>query len=945
MRRLIGFGKVVGFIVANLVFAAVFARGSRWFGPPTAAANPADALGAVGSLVGLAVVGWMLLSTLLYMGAVASGVPALVRSVEWMTIGPVRKVVNHSVAGVLAASTLASAAAPAAASSAPEPVVYEMDLATSSWLDSGVETQRRSEGIQAARAEHTAQRFAESSAIASRLGEYLPQHMGPSAVGVVAAVEAADEAATVTVVDGDNTWVMSERHLETVLGRAPTAAELDVYWRAVVSTNADTVRSGDPNLIYPGEELTLPSVAEVLADPDAVGSIRFDLSSPDLGDDPDDDEGGETASSETDESTTTDEAATAAPGAVAQPDGEGADTSTSTPPTDVDGGSVGGGEDPFAGVVTDVDGGSVGGGEDPSAVSWAGDDEPVDPEWAESFGPGMEPPSDNGEIVWMEPTPPPESGDGSATKLAMFGVGGTAALGAAGALLFRRKGHGGGGGGVAPVVDGDELEVDLGAADRTDTRYLWAAGMALVGLSDPAPTPQAVTVGTERCWVVSPRAGDRTPRGFMASRPGLWEVPTSALVDRYEDVAAEALPGLVNVGVTVEGAAVAANVEDGLVVSLDGAKPHVDPIVAAIAERLASNGQTRVVWVGDGPPRGCEQMSVGSALDLFEGMPRPSHTSVVSRRRGIPQPLLVVAAVDLADRARSDLMSAVSSFGPDRGVAALVTWAAPEARPEFAWRVPEHGTVIVGSLPPIKVDGVKAAKVKASTVEDAAPLARVEVQVLGEPRLVVGGEAVTDMHPKAVEAAAWLSSHPRGGTADTLIDALWPDAPRHTNKKPQLHRMLSTLRGTVGEGALPKADRQRTQAGPWYRATLATDLDRFDAYQRAAAEAETETETAAHLANALGLVRGVPYGPDGWTWGVARITAAHQKIHDVAHEAADLATRLGLYDQADAAAEAGLRTDPVCSKCWERQIESAVSSGDPDRARRLADARKDTAFV
>ena len=1016
MRRLIGFGRVVAFVAVNLALAVVFARMWEVFGPPTAASDPVDALGGVVVLIGLVMVGWMLLSTVLYMGAVASGVPALIRSVEWMTIAPVRKIVNHSVAGVIAASALTSAAPAMASPATPEPQVYEMDITPRSWLDSGVEQQRRTEGIEAARVAHTAQRFAESAGVAARLAEYLPHHRGAAGavtvdVDVAASegAEEAEEATTVTVESGDNMWVLAERQLETVLGRAPTDQELHVYWLAVVSANAETVRSGDVSLIYPGEVLTMPSVSDVLADPDGVGALRLTVAGPDLDDDPDDDPGDEPEPEADEDVTTVPASADETAEAPIQAEAEAPETSAPVDGLDpVSADSEGVGADPFAGVVSDVAedvvdvaedvggvtaevgvgadpfggvvsdvaedvvdvaedvGGvtaEVGVGADPfggvvsdvaeptaeteGTVSWAGSDDPVDEQWAETFGSGSEPPPDEGEVVWMEATPPADEAGGFSTKAAMFGVGGTAALGAAGALFFRKKagsGGGGNGGGSVPPA-GDKEEVVLQSEDRVDERWRWAAGAALVGLSDPAPTPQAVTVGTERCWVVSPGSGDRTPRGFMASRPGLWEIPTSALVDRYEEVAAEALPGLVRLGTTEDGATVAANVEDALVVSMDGAKPHVQPIVAAVAERLAAQEEVRVVWIGEGAPRGCETLTVGQALDLLERIPRPAHTSVVTRRRGVSQPLVVVAAVDVVGPVRADLLASLASFGPDRGVAALVTWVAPEARPEFAWRVPDHGTLQVGSLSPIKVDGVKAAKMKTATVDDAAPPPGVEVQILGEPRLMVEGEEVTDVAPKTVEAAVWLATHRRGGSAETLIDAFWPDNPRHVNKKPHLHRIMSSLRSEVGETVLPKPDRQRSHDSSVYRASIPTDIDRFDLYVRSAGDAETETDRSAHLQHALGLVRGAPFGRDGLPWATAMITAAHQKVHNVAHDAAGLAIRLGLYKEADRAAEAGLRTDPVCSQCWDRQVEAANAAGDPDRARRLADARRDAVLV
>jgi hypothetical protein len=69
-----------------------------------------------------------------------------------------------------------------------------------------------------------------------------------------------DEAIEVIVVSGDNMWTLAESRLHDVMGRPPTDAETGPYWRRVVQANRDRIRSGDPDLIFPGEVLILPPV-------------------------------------------------------------------------------------------------------------------------------------------------------------------------------------------------------------------------------------------------------------------------------------------------------------------------------------------------------------------------------------------------------------------------------------------------------------------------------------------------------------------------------------------------------------------------------------------------------------------------------------------------------------------------------------------------------------
>jgi nucleoid-associated protein YgaU len=65
---------------------------------------------------------------------------------------------------------------------------------------------------------------------------------------------------TVVVLRGDHLWKISERHLNSLLGREATDDEVSPYWRQVIGANREGLRSGDPDLIYPGEVVTLPEV-------------------------------------------------------------------------------------------------------------------------------------------------------------------------------------------------------------------------------------------------------------------------------------------------------------------------------------------------------------------------------------------------------------------------------------------------------------------------------------------------------------------------------------------------------------------------------------------------------------------------------------------------------------------------------------------------------------
>jgi len=65
-----------------------------------------------------------------------------------------------------------------------------------------------------------------------------------------------DDAGSVTVVKGDHLWKISARRL----GDGASNEEISPYWRQVVVVNTPRLRSGDPDLIYPGEIVEVPPI-------------------------------------------------------------------------------------------------------------------------------------------------------------------------------------------------------------------------------------------------------------------------------------------------------------------------------------------------------------------------------------------------------------------------------------------------------------------------------------------------------------------------------------------------------------------------------------------------------------------------------------------------------------------------------------------------------------
>lgn len=175
-------------------------------------------------LGGLALVGWMTLSTAVYAVARLAGTRHTLR---WLSIPPLRRAVDALVAGSLLFGTMT----PAVAADAPGPTPAQ-------------------------EAVHPA---------------YVPVPAGPEPAPPTAeaappppapepAPPRTTEPASVVVEPGDNLWVIAERRLADVLGRPPRDSETAPYWMRVVEENRGRIRSGDPDLIFPGEEIVLPDL-------------------------------------------------------------------------------------------------------------------------------------------------------------------------------------------------------------------------------------------------------------------------------------------------------------------------------------------------------------------------------------------------------------------------------------------------------------------------------------------------------------------------------------------------------------------------------------------------------------------------------------------------------------------------------------------------------------
>lgn len=194
---------------------------------------------AIAAFIWLAAVGcvfWLAGSTVLYLAARASRVPALIRSVEWMTLPTIRRASERALGAILVASTITATPVKA---DAPPPAIVVVDT-DGTLLPPGIAGQ--------------------VSEVPGELDSSAESTVPPLPAFPIGIQETREEArpAEVTVQTGDNLWIMCRRHLNDVLGRRPTNEEIAPFWRQVIAHNQPNLISGDPDLIYAGEVIEMP---------------------------------------------------------------------------------------------------------------------------------------------------------------------------------------------------------------------------------------------------------------------------------------------------------------------------------------------------------------------------------------------------------------------------------------------------------------------------------------------------------------------------------------------------------------------------------------------------------------------------------------------------------------------------------------------------------------
>lgn len=216
MKLAIWIALVAVAVVGLHALAGVFPASAVWL-----STSPEVALGAAARLLGLAAGYWLLGSTSVYVLGRVVRFPAAAKAVDWATLPWVRRIADRLTARALV-RVLAT----------PLPL---LELVTPGYVPvpSGEPT--------------TAAPSGRTSVTTTPVTAPSDESHGAGMVEVV-------------VQPGDHMWSLASTRLAQATGRAPTNSEVSPYWRRVVEANRDRIRSGDPDLIFPGEVLILPGL-------------------------------------------------------------------------------------------------------------------------------------------------------------------------------------------------------------------------------------------------------------------------------------------------------------------------------------------------------------------------------------------------------------------------------------------------------------------------------------------------------------------------------------------------------------------------------------------------------------------------------------------------------------------------------------------------------------
>ncbi len=225
-------------------------------------------------LVALVAAWWLLGSTLLYVAARVTRLHGAARALGWATLPAVRRWVDRAATVSIVAATALSVGRPAAAepptttSPAPAPVVVDVDHRDPARVPSRPPSSVRtghavdSPPVPTVPPTGTTSPPPSTAPLAPPTAPPPVAPVGPAVPPAPATPPPAPAAgATHTVTGGEHLWSIAADQVATASRKAPadlSPADVAPYWLRVVELNRHRLRSGNPNLVYPGEVVELP---------------------------------------------------------------------------------------------------------------------------------------------------------------------------------------------------------------------------------------------------------------------------------------------------------------------------------------------------------------------------------------------------------------------------------------------------------------------------------------------------------------------------------------------------------------------------------------------------------------------------------------------------------------------------------------------------------------
>jgi DNA-binding SARP family transcriptional activator len=220
--------------------------------------------------------------------------------------------------------------------------------------------------------------------------------------------------------------------------------------------------------------------------------------------------------------------------------------------------------------------------------------------------------------------------------------------------------------------------------------------------------------------------------------------------------------------------------------------------------------------------------------------------------------------------------------------------------------------------------------------DDKAQPRPIRVRLLGPAEVEAWGQPITrGLRSSAYELLAFYALRPQGATAETAIDAIWPDANLQRGRErfwTALGNLRSRLRGPAGESA-----EILTKVGDHYRPdTTRLDIDvwRFEAALAEAVGINDSETTIKALETAVAAYSGDLTPNLDNLWIEPTREDLHRRAIDAHVRLADLYQQIDSPEQAIHILERAIELDPICEAVYRQLITLQANLGRLDAAQR-----------